>query len=147
MVNPDKHKKKNLKESYEDLTINILNVINNDSKGAIRELSFNLNEFERLYDKIRNNEGSILSFNESEKVVKYIFRVKIIKEAIELNYNAIKLNQDIILELKNYCTDLIRVYEKIKLLQNRNLDKNNFEGLNNLIHFELNNNPVKSSEK
>ena len=145
MVNPDKHKK-NLKESYEDLTLNILQVINNDTEGVIKELSFNLNEFKRLYSKIMNNEGSILSFNESKKVVDYIFRVNIIEEAIELNYHAIKLNQDTISEIKHYCTDMINIYHEIKILQNKNLNKNNFEGLNSLIHFELNNNPVLDSD-
>lgn len=144
MVNPEKHKK-NLKGSYEDLTLNIIHIINNNTEGVIKELSFNLNEFKRLYDKLIINEGSILSFNESKKVVDYAFRINIIEEAIEVNYHSIKLNQDIISEIKHYCIDLIDVYEEIKLIQNRNLDKNNFEGLNNLIHFELNNNPNMAS--
>lgn len=145
LVNPEKHKQK-LKESYEDLTLNIINVINNNTEGVIKELSFNMNEFKRLYNKIRTNEGSILSFNESKKVVDYIFRVNIIEKAIEVNYHAIKLNQDIISEIKNYCTDMIYIYHEIKLLQNKNLNKNNYEGLNSLIHFELNNNPELDSD-
>ena len=144
MVNPEKHRRKAKTEDLiQDLDINILNILNENPEGVIKELSVNNKEIERIYNKMVANEGSVLASTECKKLINYTFRTDYTLETIKENYNAIKLPVEVIDEIKDLCYEALDIFKKIQELQNINLNK---LGLEAVIGYELANNSAISSE-
>ena len=142
MVNPNKHRK--IKEQIQDLDINVIEIFNSNPEGVIKELSVNNAELKRLYNKMVAKEGSVLGSSEADKLLKYIFRTDYSLETIKLNYNAIKLESEVIDNVINLCYEALDVFQQIKELQQANLSK---LGLDYIINFEIaNSNNAKPVE-
>ena len=144
MVNAEKHKRKNsLEEKLQDLDINVIDVLNNNPEGVIKELTVNNAEIKRIYNKMLANEGSVLASNECRKLINYIFRTDYSLETIQLNYNAVKLDSSVIEDVINLCYEALDIFQKIQQLQQANL---NDVFLDNIVAVDMANNPERPVE-
>lgn len=143
MVNAEKHKRKtsfNMEEEIQDLEINIIEVLNSNPDGVIKELTVNNNELERFYNLMLSKEGSVLGSKHCRLILNYSFRTEFSLEAIKINYHAIKLEADVIDNVKNLCYEALELIQKIRELQNRNIDKPEFLGFSSVASSEMINN-------
>ena len=147
LVNAKKHKRKlALEKELQDLDINVIDVLNTNPDGVIKELTVNNAEIKRIYNKMLANEGSVLASTECSKLMKYIFRTDYSLETIQLNYNAIKLNSSVIEEVLNLCYEALDIFQKIQELQQKNLHNSKYLGLDSVIASEMLANPDKPLE-
>lgn len=149
MVNAEKHKKKFKKASEEDLQdldINLIDVLNKNPEGVIKELTVNNAELNRIYKKMLAKEGSVLASTECRKLINYIFRTDYSLEAIKLNYNAIKLEAEVIDNVLALCYEALDIFHKIQELQQANINDSKYFGLDSVIAVELVNNPERPIE-
>ena len=113
LVNAKKHKAKKYasEEDLQELDLNLIDVLNNNPEGVIKELTVNNAELNRIYKKMLAKEGSVLASTECRKLISYIFRTDYSLETIKLNYNAIKLDSSVIEDVLNLCYEafIIRV--------------------------------------
>ena len=146
MVNANKHKKRTsssevmLEEEIQDLEINIIDVLNKNPEGVIKELEFNNAELEKFYNLMQSKEGSFLGSKQCRQILSYSFRTDFSLEAIKLNYHAIKLEPEVISEVKTLCSEALDIIEKIRILQNENIDNPKFFGFSSVISSEMVNN-------
>ena len=152
MVNAQKHKRKKasfeamLEEEVQDLELNIIDVLNKNPEGVIKELEVNNAELEKLYNTMQSKEGSVILSKQCESILNYSFRTEFSLEAIKLNYHAIKLEADVIDNIKNLCYEALDVIEKIRILQNKNIDKPEFLGFSSVISSEMVNNGSENNK-
>lgn len=148
MVNVEKHKAKkySLEEGLQDLDLNLIDVLNKNPEGVIKELSVNNNELKRLYKKMLAKEGSVLASSECKVILNYIFRTDYSLEAIKLNYHAIKLEAEVIDTVKNLCYEALDIFQKLQELQQTNLNDSKFFGLDSVIASEMLKNPERPLE-
>lgn len=138
MVNPEKHKRKvKTEELIQDLDINIINILNDNPEGVIKELSVNNKELERIYKRMLAKEGSVLGSSECKKLLNYTFRTGYTLESIKENYNAIKLPVDVIDNIKDLTYEALDIFKKIQELQNKNIDNPKYLGLSSIISVEM----------
>ena len=142
MVNAKKHKAKKyaLEKDLQELDLNLIDVLNTNPEGVIKELTVNNAELERLYNKMLAKEGSVLASTECSKIINYIFRTDYSLETIKLNYNVIKLDSSVIDKVLNLCYEALDIFQKIQELQQINIIK---LGLENVISIEMASNPDK----
>ena len=146
MVNADKHKKRKassevmLEEEVQDLEINIIDVLNKNPEGVIKELTVNNAELERFYNLMLSKEGSFLGSKQCRQILNYSFRTEFSLEAIKLNYHAIKLEADVIDSVLALCYEALDVIQKIRELQNRNIDNPKYLGFSSVASAEMVNN-------
>ena len=146
MVNAEKHKAKRQvaqEELRQDLDLNLIEVLNSNPDGVIKELTVNNAELEKLYNKMLSKEGSFLASSECRKIINYIFRTDYSLEAIKLNYNAVKLDSSVIEEVLNLCYEALDIFQKIQQLQQANL---NDVVLDNIVAVDMANNPERPVE-
>jgi len=143
LVNADKHKRKKdssevmLEEEVQDLELNVIDVLNKNPEGVIKELEVNNAELEKLYNTMQSKEGSVILSKQCNDILKYSFRTDFSLEAIKLNYHAIKLEPDVISEVKTLCSEALAIIEKIRVLQNKNIDRPEFLGFSSVISSEI----------
>lgn len=143
MVNAEKHKAKRKvasEEEIQDLEINIIEVLNSNPDGVIKELTVNNAELEKFYNLMQSKEGSVLGSKQCRQILNYSFRTEFSLEAIKINYHAIKLEADVIDNIKNLCYEALEVIEKIRILQNENIDNPKFYGFSSVASSEMVNN-------
>lgn len=143
MVNAEKHKAKRKvasEEEIQDLEINIIEVLNSNPDGVIKELTVNNAELEKFYNLMLSKEGSVLGSKQCRQILNYSFRTEFSLEAIKVNYHAIKLEADVIDNIKNLCYEALEVIEKIRILQNENIDNPKFYGFSSVASSEMVNN-------
>lgn len=143
MVNAEKHKAKRKvasEEEIQDLEINIIEVLNSNPDGVIKELTVNNAELEKFYNLMQSKEGSVLGSKQCRQILNYSFRTEFSLEAIKVNYHAIKLEADVIDNIKNLCYEALEVIEKIRILQNENIDNPKFYGFSSVASSEMINN-------
>ena len=149
MVNAKKHKAKRQltqEELLQDLDINLIDVLNSNPDGVIKELTVNNNELNRIYNKMLAKEGSVLASTECRKIINYIFRTDYSLETIKLNYNAIKLEADVIDTVLNLCYEALDIFQKIQELQQANIHDSKYLSLDSVKAMEMLNNPDKPLE-
>ena len=129
-----------MEEEIQDLELNIIDVLNNNVEGVIKELTVNNKELERFYNLMLSKEGSVLGSKHCRLILNYSFRTEFSLEAIKINYHAIKLEADVIDNIKNLCYEALDIIEKIRELQNRNIDKPEFLGFSSVASSEMINN-------
>ena len=143
MVNAEKHKAKRKvasEEEIQDLEINIIDVLNKNPEGVIEELTVNNAELEKFYNLMQSKEGSVLGSKQCRQILNYSFRTEFSLEAIKVNYHAIKLEADVIDNIKNLCYEALEVIEKIRILQNANIDNPKYFGFPSVASSEMVNN-------
>lgn len=146
MVNAEKHKAKRQvaqEELLQDLDLNLIEVLNSNPDGVIKELTVNNAELEKLYNKMLSKEGSFLASSECKKIINYIFRTDYSLEAIKLNYNAVKLDSSVIEDVLNLCYEALDLFQKIQKLQQKNINDSKYFGLDSVIASEMLANPDK----
>ena len=141
LVNAKKHKRKLATEKkLQDLDLNVIDVLNNNPDGVIKELEVNNAELKRIYNKMLANEGSVLASSECKKLISYVFRTDYSLETIQLNYNAVKLDSSVIDNVLALCHETLDIFQKIQELQQVNLNDSNYYGLNSVVAVEMANN-------
>ena len=150
MLNADKHKRKNsssevmLEEEVQELELNIIDVLNKNPEGVIKELTVNNAELERFYNLMLSKEGSFLGSKQCRQILNYSFRTEFSLEAIKINYHAIKLEPDVISEVKTLCSEALDIIQKIRILQNENIDNPEFLGFSSVASAEIVNNAAEN---
>lgn len=114
--------------------------LNNNVEGVIKELTVNNNELERFYNLMLSKEGSVLGSKYCKLILNYSFRTEFSLEAIKINYHAIKLEADVIDNVKNLCYEALELIQMIRELQNRNIDNPEFLGFSSIASSEMINN-------
>lgn len=146
LVNAEKHKRRKessevmLEEEIQDLEINIIDVLNKNPEGVIKELSVNNKELERFYNLMQSKEGSFLGSKQCKQILNYSFRTEFSLEAIKLNYHAVKLEAEVIDNVLALCYEALEIIEKIRILQNENIDNPKFLGFSSVASSEMVNN-------
>lgn len=146
MVNANKHKRKNsssevmLEEELQDLELNLIDVLNKNPEEVIKELTVNNAELERFYNLMLVKEGSFLGSKQCRQILSYSFRTEFSLETIKLNYNAVKLESNVIDNVLALCYEALDVIQKIRELQNKNIDNPKYLGFSSVASAEMVNN-------
>ena len=144
MVNAEKHKAKQevaSEEEIQDLEINIIEILNSNPDGVIKELEVNNKELERFYNLMQSKDnGTFLGSKHCRDILHYSFRTEFSLEAIKINYHAIKLDVAVIDNIKNLCYEALDIIEKIRVLQNKNIDNPKYLGFSSVASSEMVNN-------
>lgn len=145
MVNAEKHKKirrsleAKLEKEVQDLELNLIEVLNSNPEEVIEELTVNNSEVRKFYNLMLSKEGAVLGSQQCNSILNYSFRTEFTLATIKLNYNVIKLDSDVIDNIKSLCYEALDVIQNIRELQNNNIDNYNNDGLSSIVASEVNN--------
>lgn len=141
MVNPNKHKNNyDFEELLQELELTVIDLLNKNPEGIVEELSVNNKNLEKIYSDLLASDGSYISYSNCLDILQYIFRTDFTSETIKSNYHGIKLDVELIDSIKMLCYEALDVFHRIQQLQNKNIDKDSFLGLESVIGYEMANN-------
>ena len=146
MVNAEKHQKLQAKfgmipiedkEFMDKFVESIINTANEDSKYMIDVLNGLHDELTHYYDSFSGTNAGVLRIGACQRILEIYEWVFITKNTIHYNYNALRIDSDVIKSILNECDGVLNEFKNIQAIQNKNIDNKTYGGYYGVVASEL----------